>query len=282
MWRSARKGDVIVAKTDPPLLSIVLAPIAKLRGAHLVNWLQDIFPEVAEKLNIGGSAGRLFCQGGDAASKLVSAIGKNERRGRRRHGCASRGARYTALEDHGRSTTGLTHPSSRLRRSKKTSFVRSGCRRAASWCATQAISGGRTTSETALSAMTLLQDRAVMSPTDPAAKVMFLFVGGGAKRAKLEREAVKRGLTNFRMRPYQPKENLSETLGVGDVHLVSLVPKLEGLIVPSKFYGIAAAGRPQSLSVRRSVRSPASSLTIAAAIRFLPAMERRLSIASWR
>ena len=47
--------------------------------------------------------------------------------------------------------------------------------------------------------MTLLQDRAVMSPTGPAARVMFLFVGGGAKRAKLEREAMKRTLTNFRV-----------------------------------------------------------------------------------
>ena len=46
------------------------------------------------------------------------------------------------------------------------------------------------------------------------------------------------------MRPYQPKERLGETLGIGDVHLVSLDPAMEGLIVPSKFYGIAAAGRP--------------------------------------
>jgi glycosyltransferase involved in cell wall biosynthesis len=98
--------------------------------------------------------------------------------------------------------------------------------------------------DTILSAMTLLQDRAVMKPTDLAANVMFLFVGGGAKRAKLEREATKRTLTNFRIRPYQPKERLSETLAVADVHLVSLDPRLEGLIVPSKFYGIAAAGRP--------------------------------------
>jgi glycosyltransferase involved in cell wall biosynthesis len=28
------------------------------------------------------------------------------------------------------------------------------------------------------------------------------------------------------------------------VHLVSLIPALEGFIVPSKFYGILAAGRP--------------------------------------
>jgi colanic acid biosynthesis glycosyl transferase WcaI len=46
------------------------------------------------------------------------------------------------------------------------------------------------------------------------------------------------------VRPYQPKERLGETLAAADVHLVSLKPALEGLIVPSKFYGIAAAGRP--------------------------------------
>ena len=31
---------------------------------------------------------------------------------------------------------------------------------------------------------------------------------------------------------------------MADVHLVTLRPELEGLVVPSKFYGIAAAGRP--------------------------------------
>src|SRR6476469_10474917 len=40
-WRLARSGDIVVAMTDPPLLSIVVAPIAWLRRAHLVNWLQD-------------------------------------------------------------------------------------------------------------------------------------------------------------------------------------------------------------------------------------------------
>ena len=98
--------------------------------------------------------------------------------------------------------------------------------------------------DTVLAAMTLLQERAKKSPSDLAAKVMFVFIGGGAQRASLEREALKRGLSNFRLRPYQPKERLGETLGVADVHLVSLNPNLEGLIVPSKFYGIAAAGRP--------------------------------------
>ena len=98
--------------------------------------------------------------------------------------------------------------------------------------------------DTVLAAMTLLHERAKKSPSGLAAKVMFVFVGGGAQRARLEREALKRGLSNFRLKSYQPKERLGETLGLADVHLVSLNPKLEGLIVPSKFYGIAAAGRP--------------------------------------
>src|SRR6516164_2632258 len=41
LWRIARPDDVVVAKTDPPLLSVMAAPIVWLRGARLVNWLQD-------------------------------------------------------------------------------------------------------------------------------------------------------------------------------------------------------------------------------------------------
>ena len=33
-----RRGDVLVAKTDPPLLSILAAPIAKTKRAALINW----------------------------------------------------------------------------------------------------------------------------------------------------------------------------------------------------------------------------------------------------
>ena len=45
-------------------------------------------------------------------------------------------------------------------------------------------------------------------------------------------------------RPRQDRINLKHSLGVPDVHWISLKPAVEGMIVPSKFYGIAAAGRP--------------------------------------
>jgi glycosyltransferase involved in cell wall biosynthesis len=74
--------------------------------------------------------------------------------------------------------------------------------------------------------------------------VVFLMIGGGVGTAQLERQVRERDLRNFRFLAYQPRESLSDSLAAADVHLVSLRPELEGLIVPSKFYGILAAARP--------------------------------------
>jgi glycosyltransferase involved in cell wall biosynthesis len=56
-------------------------------------------------------------------------------------------------------------------------------------------------------------------------------------------EIASRSLTNVEIKPYQPRKRLSQSLSLADVHLVTLRPQFEGLIVPSKFYGVAAAGR---------------------------------------
>src|SRR5262249_8429579 len=74
-----------------------------------------------------------------------------------------------------------------------------------------------------------------------ATHVTFLFVGDGNSREWMERESERRRLKNVQFRPYQPVDRLRYSLGLPDVHLISLRPQLEGLIVPSKFYGVAAA-----------------------------------------
>ena len=48
----ARPGDVILAKTDPPLISVVAWLGARLTGARLVNWCQDLFPENAAAMGL--------------------------------------------------------------------------------------------------------------------------------------------------------------------------------------------------------------------------------------
>lgn len=47
----------------------------------------------------------------------------------------------------------------------------------------------------------------------------------------------------FMFRPYQDEALLPMSLALPDIHWISLRPAMEGLIVPSKFYGVAAAGR---------------------------------------
>ena len=61
--RLCRRGDVVVANTDPPLISVVAGWVAKWRGALLVNWLHDLFPEIAQRLGValvGGALGKLL------------------------------------------------------------------------------------------------------------------------------------------------------------------------------------------------------------------------------
>lgn len=76
-------------------------------------------------------------------------------------------------------------------------------------------------------------------------EIVFLIIGEGNQRDNLQAKVMRRGLANVVFKPYQPKEQLKYSLTLPDVHLVSLKPALEGLIVPSKFYSSSiAAGRP--------------------------------------
>jgi glycosyltransferase involved in cell wall biosynthesis len=75
-------------------------------------------------------------------------------------------------------------------------------------------------------------------------EVHFLFIGAGAQRAWVEARVADLGLTSVSFQPYQPIDHLALSLSVPDVHVVSLKPELEGLLVPSKFYSVLAAGRP--------------------------------------
>ena len=74
--------------------------------------------------------------------------------------------------------------------------------------------------------------------------LVFAFVGDAARRQALETSAASRGLDNVRFFPYRPKDRLDDSFATADVFIVSLKPGIEGYIVPSKVYGILAAGRP--------------------------------------
>jgi glycosyltransferase involved in cell wall biosynthesis len=72
----------------------------------------------------------------------------------------------------------------------------------------------------------------------------FLFIGAGAGYRPLRAALAARGLENVVFRPYQDQALLPQSLTAPDLHLVTLRPEWEGLVVPSKLYGALAAGRP--------------------------------------
>lgn len=75
-------------------------------------------------------------------------------------------------------------------------------------------------------------------------RIAFLFVGGGRRVDEIEQFVNEHGLTNFKRLPYFPREQLSQSLAMGDVHLVTMRDGMQGVAVPCKTYGIMAAARP--------------------------------------
>lgn len=74
--------------------------------------------------------------------------------------------------------------------------------------------------------------------------IAFVFIGGGKRMREITEFCQQHSLPTPLILDYQPREKLSETLSAADVHLITQAPGTTGLIVPSKLYGILAAGRP--------------------------------------
>lgn len=232
LLRLARPGDSVIAKTDPPLISVPAAVVAHLRGARLVNWVQDVFPEVAERMGVRFARGPLGAllrglRNWSMRSAVVNVVlGETMARTLRDMGGTMRLAVIHNWAD-GEAIQPVPPEANPLR---------AAWNLAGRFVLVYSGNMGRAHEfATILAAADLLRERA---------EIVFLFIGGGHFRAWIEREAGARGLANIRFQPYQPREHLAHSLGVADVHLTCLLPAMEGLVVPSKLYAILASGRP--------------------------------------
>jgi glycosyltransferase involved in cell wall biosynthesis len=72
--------------------------------------------------------------------------------------------------------------------------------------------------------------------------VSLVFVGEGAQRGYVE--ALSRETKNVRFLPFFPASMISSVLAAPDAHVITVKRGLEGVVVPSKVYGILAAGKP--------------------------------------
>ena len=275
--------DVIVSLTDPPIVSLTAIAAARVTGAKFVFLCQDVFPEVARLLEDFQN---------EKVEALLTKIGRLT---------VKRADRIIALGDTMKR---------RLVETKNADPQK--IRVIHNWSDADAIRPGP--KNNAFAREHGLVDKFVVMHSgnvgmsqdvdallDVAAlvtdlpDVVIAIVGEGARKAFLQQEVERRTLTNVRFFPYQPKAHLYESFATADVFVVSLKRGLAGFIVPSKVYGVLAAGRPYIAAIEADsevaqiarehecgiVVEPGDREPMAAAIRRLhdnPALRERLGV----
>ncbi|HLT02283.1 MAG TPA: sugar transferase, partial [Geminicoccaceae bacterium] len=229
----ARPGDVILAKTDPPLLSVPAWLAARLTGARLVNWCQDLFPESAAAMGLplaGGPAGAALRALRDLSLRGAEMnVALSPGMAARLAGGGVPRARLMVIPNwaDGERIRPLAPRDNPLR---------------AAWGLGERLVVGYSGNLGRAHAVEPLIELIALLADEP--DIAFLFIGAGAGYRPLRAALAERGLANVVFRPYQDRALLPQSLTVPDLHLVTLRPQWEGVVMPSKLYGALAAGRP--------------------------------------
>jgi colanic acid biosynthesis glycosyl transferase WcaI len=225
------RPDVVVSLTDPPIVGLTALWAARRAGARFVFLCEDIFPEVgvlvedfrSETVNASldrmnryllAEADAVVALGERMRGRLVDEKGADPRRVHVIHNWADCEAIVPAPKDNAFSRAhGLVDR-----------FV--------------VMHSGNVGLSQNLEVLIAAADRLRSKE-----RLTIAIVGDGSKRETLQRLAADRHLDNVAFLPYQPKELLHDSFAAADAFVVSLKAGLEGFIVPSKLYGILAAGR---------------------------------------
>jgi colanic acid biosynthesis glycosyl transferase WcaI len=226
------RPDVVVSLTDPPFVGLAGLWTARRTGARFVYLCEDIFPEVAALIEdfhndaVNGALDRVnryLLRHADA----VVALGDRMRR----RLVEEKGADPARVEViHNWADCDAILPGPRDNR-----FARAHGLVDRFVVMHSGNVGLSQNLEVLIEAADRLRSKEGLT---------IAIIGDGSKRHALEAMATARGLDNVRFFPYQPKALLHESFATADAFVVSLKSGLEGFIVPSKVYGILAAGRP--------------------------------------
>lgn len=233
LWRllAGREYDLAVVLTTPPLLSVAAAAAHRLRGRRYAIWSMDLHPEAeaaAGMVEDGGLVARALGSLADEGYRhadFVVALGETMRERLLARGVPADTLHTIGVWSDGRRVAPIKAWQSRLRRR-----LGVGGRLVVMYAGNAGLAHRF---DEVVEAMRLLCDDD---------RFFFLFVGGGAQRAVIERAIAERGGGVYL--DHVPSDALSDALGAGDVHLVTLHEEMAGVAVPSKLYGIMAAGRP--------------------------------------
>jgi colanic acid biosynthesis glycosyl transferase WcaI len=223
----AIRADVVLAMTDPPVEGIAGAFVAWLKRRPFIYNIRDMYPDMALGGGIVGD--RLWVRlwekmhrWGLRRAQRVIVLGDDMRERILRKGIEP--ARVVVIRD------GTVIPETLAEQSQPVAQeIRSGFPFVAIHAGNLGFYGAW---DTLLQAAKLLEGE----------NIALIFVGEGANRARLQ--AAARGSTNIRFLPFRPASEIPLVMAAGDVHIICVRRGLEGVVVPSKFYSVLAAGRP--------------------------------------
>jgi glycosyltransferase involved in cell wall biosynthesis len=226
--RRFRRGQVVIVVTNPPTLPFVTLLACKLRGAHCILLVHDVYPDVA------AASGLLRYR--SITYRLLDALARRLYRAVDRVVVLGRD-----MDAVVRAKIGGDRP--------EISIV-------PNWGDVTAVSGDALRERLGLRGKFVLQYSGNigrthdLSPIVDAAEqlrdgaVHVLIVGEGAGRDAVAAEIAKRRATNVTLLPPVRRDELPELLAACDVALISLKSGMAGLSVPSRIYNILAAGKP--------------------------------------
>ena len=219
------RQDLVLTLTTPPLLSLLGTLIKFVRGSKHYIWEMDVYPDVAVDLAYfaaGGVADRVTGTLADFSRRSadgVIALGECMKDRLVRRGIPPE--RVFVAENWADGSA--IQPLPRLDSPEKLVLLYSGN-------------------------LGLAHDLQTITATIAAlredARFRFLFVGSGGRRAELSAFVQEQAIRSVELRPYVQRESLSESLAAGDIGLVTQRDACCGSVVPSKVYGLLAAGRP--------------------------------------
>ena len=223
--RGARepKPDLVVTLTTPPLISLVGTLSKILRGSRHFIWEMDVYPDIVVDLDA--------LKRESFVAKLVGIIADFSRR--RADGIIALG------EDMKARLVSRGIPEYKIAVAEN-------------WADGEEIAPGPFAhgplvvhySGTLGLAHELHTISEAMRQLRDNDRFRFIFVGGGARRAELEKFCREQRIVNVEFRSYSNRSSVGHSLSEGHIGLVTQLPQTVGSVVPSKTYGIMAAGRP--------------------------------------
>lgn len=226
------RHDVVVTMTDPPLLALTGPLLAARHGAASIHWSHDLYPALLPVLGVRlpGPLMRMVERATEKALRrhdAVVAIGL----------CMARRIAAMGVPEE-RLTVLPNWPDPQVRPVERASNP---------FRAEHGLGDHFTVVYSGNLGLVhpmagVLEAAESLGRTDP--DILFLLIGDGRGHAAVAGAARERGLRNVRFLPFQPAERLAESLSAADLHLATMDPRAEGLLIPSKVAGALAAGRP--------------------------------------